>query len=117
MKKTSLTEFETSPGDIGLLFQKVYKGEVISDSHQSEFLKFLTKTAYENWLPAGLPEDIKISHKIGKDQGTFSDGGIIFGTQPYILVVISKDAREDEANKILPAISSSVWAWERSATL
>lgn len=117
MRKTSLTEFETSPEDIGLLFQKVYKGEVISDSHQIEFLKFLTKTAYENWLPAGLPEDIKISHKIGKDQGTFSDGGIIFGTQPYILVVISKDAREDEANKILPAISSSVWAQERFATL
>ncbi len=117
MSKTSLAEFETSPGDIGLLFQKVYEGEVISESHQSEFLKFLTKTAYENWLPAGLPQGIKIVHKIGKDQGTFSDGGIIFSSKPYVLVVTSKEAREDEANEILPAISRSVWEWESSATL
>lgn len=117
MTETSLAEFETSPEDIGLLFQKVYQGEVIKKSHQDEFLSFLTKTAYESWLPVGLPSEIKIAHKIGKDQGTFSDGGIIFGSQPYVLVVTSKEAREDEANEILPAISYSVWEWEKSASL
>jgi len=117
MKKTSLLEFETSPQDIGFLFQKVYQGTVINEFYQSEFLRILTKTAYEDWLPANLPQGIKVAHKIGKDQGTFSDGGIIFASQPYILVVISKEAKEDEANKILPAISYSVWEWENSSFL
>ncbi|MCX6725973.1 MAG: class A beta-lactamase-related serine hydrolase [Candidatus Shapirobacteria bacterium] len=114
MKNTSLVNFETSPEDIGLFFKELYQGEIISDLHKDSLLKFLTKTAFENWLPAGLPKDIKIAHKIGKDIGTFSDGGIVFTDKPYVIVVMSKDAKETEANEFLPKINGSVWEWENS---
>ncbi|MCX6724849.1 MAG: class A beta-lactamase-related serine hydrolase [Candidatus Shapirobacteria bacterium] len=115
MAKTSLKEFETTPQDIGLFFQKLYQGKMINDEHSEELLKFLTKTAFEDWLPKGLPGNIKIVHKIGKDLGTFSDGGIVFANKPFVIVVMSKDAREVEANEILPKISGLVWEWEKSA--
>ena len=113
-KNTSLANFVTSPEDIGLFFKELYQGEIMSDSHKDSLIKFLTKTAFENWLPAGLPKDIKIAHKIGKDIGTFSDGGIVFTDKPYVIVVMSKDAKETEANEFLPKISGSVWEWENS---
>ena len=116
MTRTSLKEFETTPQDIGLFFQKLYQGKMINDEHQEELLKFLTKTAFEDWLPKGLPGKIKIAHKIGKDLGTFSDGGIIFSDKPFVMVMMSKDAREIEANEVLPKISNLVWGWEKSAT-
>ena len=112
MGKTSLKEFETTPADIGLLFQKVYQGKIINSNNRSEFLNFLTKTAYEDWLPKGVPEKIQVAHKIGKDLGTFSDGGIVFADKPYIIIIMSKDAREIEANEVLPKISSLVWDFE-----
>ncbi|MCJ7829546.1 class A beta-lactamase-related serine hydrolase [Patescibacteria group bacterium] len=114
MTKTSLKEFETTPQDIGLFFQELYQGKMINDEHRDEMLGFLTKTAFEDWLPKGLPGNIKVAHKIGKDLGTFSDGGIIFADKPYVIVVMSKNARELEANEVLPKISGLVWGWESS---
>jgi len=115
MKKTSLKEFETTPADIGLLFQKLYQGKIISNENRDELFDFLTKTAYEDWLPKGIPNKIKVVHKIGRDTGTFSDAGFVFADKPYIIVIMSKEAREIDANEVLPKISGLVWGWENSA--
>jgi beta-lactamase class A len=112
MTKTSLKEFTTTPADVGLLFQELYQGKVINDEHRDEMLGFLTKTALEEWLPKGIPGNIKVAHKIGKDLGTFSDGGIVLTDKPYIIVVMSKNARELEANEVLPKISKIIWDFE-----
>ena len=112
MVKTSLKEFETTPQDIGLFFQKLYRGKLINDEHRDEMLVFLTKTAFEDWLPKGLPGNIKVVHKIGKDLGTFSDGGIVFAEKPFVMVMMSKNARELEANEVLPKISKIIWDFE-----
>ncbi len=114
MTKTSLKEFTTTPADIGKFFRKLYQGKIINGQHKEEFLQFLTHTAFEDWLPKGIPSEVKIAHKIGKDLGTFSDGGIVFADKPYIIVVMSKEAKETEANEVLPKISSLVWEWEKS---
>jgi beta-lactamase class A len=82
--------------------------------YREEILKFLTKTAFEDWLPAGLPVDTRVAHKIGKDIGTFSDGGIVFAQKPFVLVIMSKNARESEANEALPKITKIVWEFENS---
>jgi len=116
MTKTSLEDFETSPTDIGLFFQKLYQSKIISNENRDELLEFLTKTAYEDWLPEGIPGKIKVVHKIGRDTGTFSDAGIVFADKPYVIVIMSKEARETEANEVLPKISGLVWEWENSAT-
>ena len=114
MTKTSLEDFETSPTDIGLFFQKLYQGKIITTENRLELLDFLTKTAYEDWLPAGVSKKIKVAHKIGRDTGTFSDAGIVFADKPYIIVIMSKEARETEANEVLPKISQAVFDFENS---
>lgn len=116
MGKTSLKDFTTTPRDIGQLFRQLYQGKIINDVHRDEMLGFLTKTAFEDWLPKGIPGNIRVAHKIGKDLGTFSDGGIVFAKKPFVLVMMSKDASEIEANEVLPKISGLVWGWEKSAT-
>ena len=115
MSKTSLKDFTTTPSDIGQLFRQLYQGKIINNGHHEEMLDFLTKTAFEDWLPEGIPGNIRVAHKIGKDLGTFSDGGIIFADKPFVMVMMSKDASEIEANEILPKISGLVWEWEKSA--
>ena len=112
MTKTSFKNYTTTPEDIGIFFRQLYQGGVVNNQHREEILKFLTKTAFEDWIPAGLANDIRVAHKIGKDIGAFSDAGIVFGRQPFVLVIMSKDAKESEVKETLPKITKAVWEWE-----
>lgn len=118
IEKTSFKDYKTTPEDIGLLFRKLYQDNLVNQVNREEILRFLTKTAFEDWIPAGLPVDTRVAHKIGKDIGTFSDGGIIFASpaggqaREFILVIMSKNARESEAVAVLPKISKAVWEFE-----
>ena len=112
MTKTSFKNYTTTPEDIGIFFCQLYQGGVVNNQHREEILKFLTKTAFEDWIPAGLANDIRVAHKIGKDTGTFSDAGIIFVQKPFILVIMSKNTKESEAKEVLPKITQVVWEFE-----
>jgi len=112
MVKTSLEKSETSPADISLFFRKLYSGSILKRENRDEILSFLTKTNYETRIPAGVPQEIKVAHKIGSDIGVVGDAGIIFAPKPYILVILSSEVLESEANLVLPKISKSVWDFE-----
>ncbi len=113
MTKTSLEENETSAADIGLFFRKFYAQSLLTRNHRDEILDYLTKTAYEDWIPAGVPEGVRVAHKIDNETNSFSDAGIIFGKEPFILVILSKDALEEEAVEALPEITKIVWEFEK----
>ena len=112
MTKTSFKNYTTTPEDIGIFFRQLYQGGIVNKENQDEILRFLTKTAFEDWIPAGLANDIRVAHKIGKDTGTFSDAGIIFVQKPFILVIMSKNTKESEVKETLPKITKAVWEWE-----
>lgn len=112
MSKTSLEKNETSAADIGLFFRKFYSQSLLTRNHRDEILDYLTKTAFEDRIPAGVPEGTKVAHKIGNETGSFSDAGIVFGKEPFILVILSKNALEKEALKALPEITKIVWEFE-----
>lgn len=112
MEKTSLVKNETTPSDIGLFFRKLYAGGIITREHRDEILTYLTKTAFEDRIPVGVPEGIKVAHKIGNEIGVIADAGIVFAPQPFILVIKSKDVLEKEAKEVLPKIAKAVWEFE-----
>jgi len=112
MKKTNFAKYETAPQDIGLFFKKLYEDGVVTSQHKEEILKFLTKTGFEDRIPAGIPKEVRVAHKIGTEIGVFSDAGIVFSQKPFVLVIMSKNARESEAKEVLPKITRAVWEWE-----
>jgi len=113
MKKTNFAEYETTPQDIGLFFRKLYGGGVVTNQHKEEILKFLTKTGWEDRIPAGVPEGVRVAHKIGTEIGVFSDAGIVFAQKPVVLVIMTKEAKEVEARETLPKITRAIWEFER----
>ena len=64
MKKTNFVEYETTPYDIGLFFRKLYEGGIVTNQHKEEILKFLTKTGWEDRIPAGVPEGVRVATKL-----------------------------------------------------
>lgn len=109
MKDTNYEKNETTPKDIGLVFKKLWGGDLISKTNKEEMLKFLTNTGFEDHLPAGLPDGTKISHKVGFEIHVINDAGIVFAETPYVIVVMSKGVVEKEANDIFPEISKDIY--------
>ncbi|MFV1916932.1 MAG: serine hydrolase [Patescibacteria group bacterium] len=120
MKDTSLLENETTPRDIGAFFDELWQGNVINSERKNELLDYLTDTIYEEWLTKGVPDEIRVSHKYGREVHVVNDAGIIYaekpsgpdgpmGLGPFVLVILSKGAVEREAAVVIPRLARIVY--------
>jgi beta-lactamase class A len=102
-------EQRTTPSDIGLFFEKLWIGDIMSISHRDELLSFLTDTIYEQWLPAGIPSEVSVAHKFGREVHVVNDAGIVMTERPFVVVILSKGVVESEADEIFPELSRIVF--------
>lgn len=112
MTQTSLTDNKTSPYDIGLFFKKLWNKEIVSEKSRDVILASLTDTIYENWLVAGVPKEIKVAHKYGREIHVVNDAGIVFAKNPYVVVVLTKGVVEREADEVFPKLSKIIYERE-----
>ncbi|OGM25681.1 hypothetical protein A2962_03875 [Candidatus Woesebacteria bacterium RIFCSPLOWO2_01_FULL_39_61] len=112
MIQTSLDKNETTPEDVGIFFDRLYNGNLISDASTNEILEDLTDTIYEDWLVAGIPGVIRVAHKYGRELHIVNDAGIILSDKPFVLVIMSKGIVEKEADEIFPVITRAVYEIE-----
>lgn len=103
MTNTSIAQNETTPKEIGDLFKKIYLDK------NEKLLGYLTDTIYENWLTKGVPNDIRVSHKYGREVHVVNDAGIIYSENPYIVVIMTEGVIENEADRVFPELSKLVY--------
>ncbi|HNP89043.1 MAG TPA: class A beta-lactamase-related serine hydrolase [Candidatus Woesebacteria bacterium] len=109
LKKTSFVDWETTPADIGLFFYKLYTQNLLIRDDRDELLSFLTETIWEDRIPTGIPNGIRVAHKVGSEIGVVSDAGIVFAKKPFILAILSRGVLEKEAKEVLPKIAELVY--------
>lgn len=112
MSSTSLVENETTPKDVGLFFDKLWKAEFVSSAHRDEFLGYLTDTIFENWLAAGIM-DVRVAHKYGKETHVVNDAGIVYAQKPFVLVIMSQGIVEREADQLIPELAAEIYDIEK----
>lgn len=111
MTDTLYSENSTTPRDVGIFFKKLWTGKLVEKKNRDAILKSLTKTIYEDWIPAGIT-DVRVAHKFGREVHVVNDAGIVFGSDPYVLVIMSKGILEKEADQIIPELASVVHNFE-----
>jgi beta-lactamase class A len=98
MTQTNIEDNKTSPKDMGILFLKLYRGEITSLALTKEIFGFMKDTDVEDRLPRLLPSDALIYHKTGDAIGSLHDVGIIQrGTLTFFVGVLTSDIGENEA--------------------
>lgn len=113
MNNTSLETNETTPRDVGKFFVKLWYGDILEEASRDELLGYLTDTDWEERIPAGVPEEIVVAHKIGNEVGgVYNDAGIVMGEKSYVLIVLSRGAMESEHVTVISGISRRVWERE-----
>lgn len=112
MTQTNLDENLTSANDIGLFFEKLYQGELVNNTFQQMMTHDMTDTIYEGQIPAGIPEGIQVSHKVGYEDGVISDAGIIYvPDNPMILVIMSQNTNVNQAKTNFPQLVKEIY-WQ-----
>lgn len=110
MTKTDYEQNTITASDAVKMWQQVYK--------KPDMWNYLQDSIYEDRITLGLPEGTKFAHKVGTDDGVWSDSGIVFAPKPFILVILTRDSDRDEAQKIVPEITKIIWEHEaKSAEL
>lgn len=108
MINTDYTKWETTPEDISELLKKIYKEEIVNSKSKEELLSNITETVYEDLIPKGINEDVRVAHKFGREIHILHDAGIIYSSNPYVLTVMSKGVIDDEAWEFIPEIVSKI---------
>lgn len=82
----------TSPRDMAIIFEKIYKKKCIDPKSDQKMLDILSKQQWNERIPGNLPHDLKIAHKTGELGGALHDCGIVFGRQhDYIICMMTKN--------------------------
>ena len=110
-----LSGYFTTPHDVLLLLEKITDPGFTSEGFSAEMLNAMRHTHLEDRIPEKLPLGARVAHKTGSYGANFGDAGVVFyedarGVEKrYYLVVLSKDASEDEARDAIQSISLAVY--------
>lgn len=102
----------TTPSDMGLFYEKLYKGEIVGQEYSQKMIELLSKQQIRDRIPKLLPEGIKVANKTG-DIGYFeNDGGIVYAPNgDYIIVVLSETDSPSKAADKIAEISKIIYEY------
>lgn len=92
------------------ILKALYFSSVLSKEDSNEILNLMTKTKFNDMLPAGIQSNIPVAHKIGilKNQ-EYTDCGIVYEPKrPYLLCMISA-GDEAEARERMKIVSNTIY--------
>lgn len=111
------TNPQVSPKSYSSIFRSLYLASYLSKENSNYILDTLTKTIFNDKIPAGLPANIPVAHKIGvfsipeSPEKVFTDCGIVYAPQrPYVLCIFVKESEED-ARKHSVYISKMIYQY------
>lgn len=100
----------TTPSDIALFFEKLYKGELTDQQYTEEMIGLLKRQRLNEKIPKYLPSGISVAHKTGELDDFTHDAGIVYTDNgDYIIVVLSKSDSRDLANERIANVSQAIY--------
>jgi len=111
LTQTDMIKNTTTNRDMEILMKKIYDGKIVGTALTAEMLAFLKDSDFENRLPALLPQDSTVYHKIGTIDGGVHDVGIVERgkTRYYIGVFTDGVADVEAAEKLIAKVSRMVF--------
>lgn len=99
-----------SADDAATILAQVACGTLASQGACDRAEEFLLAQEDDEGLAEGLPSSVAFGHKTGSLDDARHDGGIVYAENPYVIVVLTQGIDYDEANDLMEAISSAVYA-------
>ncbi len=102
----------STPSDIALFFEKLYKGELANPEYTDKMLNLLKAQKLNDKLPKYLPDEAVVAHKTGEIDNFSHDGGIVYTPKgDYIIVVLSESDSPPGAEERIAEVSKAVYEY------
>lgn len=111
LTQTTMEDNMTNNKDMNLLFRKLFTGQLLNSELTRNALSLLHDSDFEDRLPAQLPNNARIYHKIGTATAGLHDVGVVVTphTMYYIGIFTRGVSDEDRAAKDIATISRVVY--------
>lgn len=111
MNNTNIPENTTTPADLNIMLSHIFSMKNTDPQVAGTILNIMTDSAFEARLPAMLPKDVIIAHKIGTGVAQIHDVGIVLlSNRPYIISVFTKKINDEkQAERTISLISKAVY--------
>ena len=104
---------QTSPSDVGLLLERLYRGQLNTPASDGAFIQLLKSQIYADRLRAGIPAGTVVADKTGNLDGYVHDAGIVYGPRTdYVIAVMSGSwTAPGVAPAQISALSAKIWGY------
>ena len=103
----------STPREIGSFYEKLYKGEIVNKQSSNELIVLLKSQRINDRIPKYLP-NIAVAHKTGELGTLKHDAGIVYGKDPYVLVVLTDTKDTDHAAEFTAELSKQIFSYFES---
>jgi beta-lactamase class A len=100
-----------------IILRSIAERRAVSAKASDEMIKVMLDQKFNDGIPAGVPPDVKVSHKTGSITKVNHDAAIVYspGRKPYVLVVLERGIEDEKrAQKLIADISRIVYEPEAS---
>ncbi len=100
----------TSSQDLAKYAQELYRLYKADPTSYEALINDLSNTEYTWGVPAGVPGNTQVAHKVGFNSayGTNNDVGIVFGTEDYVICVMTETGNAVTAQENIGSVSRMV---------
>jgi beta-lactamase class A len=111
----SLPSYTISVRTYSSFYRILYNATYLSKEYSEKALKLLSELEFRDGLVAGVPEDVKVSHKFGErnlgdGKKQIHDCGIVYYSKtPYLLCIMTRGKENNELVRAVAKISKIVF--------
>jgi beta-lactamase class A len=93
----------TTARGLGILLQAIAEEKAVDPESSREMIAILERQRFNEGIPAGLPQGIRVAHKTGEITKIHHDAAIVFAKCPFILVILVRGLPERKDSAALMA--------------
>lgn len=90
------------------LLERIARGEAVSPKASRNMVEILARQEFNEGIPAGVPDDVRVAHKTGNITRIHHDAAIVEASTPYVLVVLVRGIDDEAESAALIADISRV---------
>lgn len=106
---------QTTPKEMATLMEKIYRGQIISDSMSKRMLRLLGRNFWDEQAISQIPPDVFVASKNGAVDASRSEVLLVMGEEPYIFSIFTKNNKDkgwgnnNEAWMLAKKLSVLLW--------
>lgn len=108
---------QTTPYEMATLMEKIYRGQVISDSISKKMIRLLGRNYWDEQAISQIPPDVFVASKNGCVDASRSEVLLVMAKRPYIFSIFTKNNKDkswgddNEAWVLAKKLSALLWKY------